>query len=61
MHASEVAPGRSWVRFPSQWCHGILVVRHLEGCAVSHDRSILRVEQALIQTVDTLEVAQAAL
>ncbi len=36
-HAPKVAPARSWARFPSHWCHGI--VRHLECCAVSH-RSI---------------------
>ncbi len=28
----EVAPARSWARFPNQWFHGI--VRNLEGCAV---------------------------
>ena len=28
----EVAPARSWARFPYQWFHGI--VRDLEGCAV---------------------------
>jgi hypothetical protein len=33
-HAPEVAPVRSWARFPSHWCHGM--VRDLEGCAVSH-------------------------
>ncbi len=26
-HAPEVAPARSWARFPIHWCHGILV-RH---------------------------------
>jgi hypothetical protein len=33
----EVAPARSWARYPSHWLHGI--VRNLEGCAVPH-RSI---------------------
>ncbi len=38
----EVAPVRSWARFPShcQWLHGPGIVRNLEGCAVPHRRSI---------------------
>jgi hypothetical protein len=58
-YAPEVAPARSWARFPSHWCHGM--VRHLarEGCVVSH-RSI-RVASFKLKPVDTSEVAQAAL
>ena len=37
---NEVAPARFWARFPSHWCHGI--VRHLEGCVVSHRSTSIR-------------------
>jgi hypothetical protein len=60
-HAPEVAPARSWARFPIHWCHGI--VRHLEGSAVSEShRSRRSIGGKLrFKPVDTSEVAQAAL
>jgi hypothetical protein len=37
--------------FPGHWCHGI--VRHLEGCAVSH-RSIREVATVVVLETETI-------
>ena len=53
----EVAPARSWARFPNHWFRGI--VRNLEGCAQCATPIYSSV--ARFKPVDTSEAAQAAL
>ena len=36
MHAPEVVPARFWARFPSHWCHGHGIARHIWRAVLYH-------------------------